>query len=47
MQRLLIQPLASLIAAGEIPGGACIRADVNQRKDKLVMRNLDTDAIAC
>jgi ATP-dependent Clp protease ATP-binding subunit ClpA len=47
IQRLLIQPLAALIAAGEIPAGACIRADVNQRKDKLVMRNLDTDAIAC
>jgi len=46
IQRLLIQPLASLIAAGEIPAGACIRADVNQRKDKLIMRNLDLDAIA-
>jgi ATP-dependent Clp protease ATP-binding subunit ClpA len=47
IQRLLIQPLASLLAAGEIPAGACIRADVNQRKDKLIMRNLDTDVIAC
>ncbi len=47
IQRLLIQPLASLIAAGEIGPGACIRADVNQRKDKLIIRNLDTDSIAC
>jgi len=47
IQRLLIQPLASLIAAGEIPAGACIRADVNQRRDKLIIRNLDSDAIAC
>ncbi len=46
MQRLLIQPLASLIAAGEIAPGACIRADVNQRKDQLIIRNLDRDAIA-
>jgi len=47
IQRLLIQPLASLIAAGAIPAGACIQADVNPRKEKLVIRNLDTDAIAC
>jgi ATP-dependent Clp protease ATP-binding subunit ClpA len=47
IQRLLIQPLASLIAAGEIPAGACMRADVNQRREKLIMRNLDMDAIAC
>jgi len=47
IQRLLIQPLASLIAAGEIPAGSCIRADVNPRRDKLIIRNLDTDAIAC
>src|SRR5258706_2147160 len=46
MQRLLIQPVASLIAAGEIAPGACIRADVNQRKDQLIIRNLDRDAIA-
>jgi ATP-dependent Clp protease ATP-binding subunit ClpA len=47
IQRLLIQPLAALIAAGEIEPGACIRADVNQRKDKLIIRNLDRDSIAC
>jgi ATP-dependent Clp protease ATP-binding subunit ClpA len=47
IQRLLIRPLASRIAAGAIPAGACIRADVNQRKDRLIIRNLDTDAIAC
>jgi ATP-dependent Clp protease ATP-binding subunit ClpA len=47
IQRLLIQPLASLLAAGEIPAGACIRADVHHRREKLVMRNLDLDAIAC
>jgi len=47
IQRLLIRPLASLIAAGVIPAGACIRADVNQRSDRLIIRNLDTDAIAC
>jgi ATP-dependent Clp protease ATP-binding subunit ClpA len=47
IQRLLIQPLASMIAAGQIDAGACVRADVNQRKDKLIIRNLDRDKIAC
>jgi ATP-dependent Clp protease ATP-binding subunit ClpA len=47
IQRLLVQPLASMIAAGEIEASACIRADVNQRKDKLIIRNLDRDSVAC
>ena len=38
LQRLLIQPLASLIASGEIAAGSRIRADLNQRKGKLSLR---------
>jgi len=38
IQRHLIQPLASAIAAGEIAPGSRIRAELNPRKDKLVMR---------
>jgi ATP-dependent Clp protease ATP-binding subunit ClpA len=48
IQRQLVQPLASLIAAGEIPPGAHIRADVVARKDKLLMREIvDSLAPAC
>jgi ATP-dependent Clp protease ATP-binding subunit ClpA len=36
----LVQPLASLVAAGEIQGGAHVRAEWVPCKQKLVMRNL-------
>jgi ATP-dependent Clp protease ATP-binding subunit ClpA len=36
----LIQPLAALVAGGEIEPGACVRAEVASGKEKLVMRNL-------
>jgi ATP-dependent Clp protease ATP-binding subunit ClpA len=38
VQRLLIQPLAGLVAAGEISPGSHIRADLSPRKNKLVIR---------
>jgi ATP-dependent Clp protease ATP-binding subunit ClpA len=38
LHRLLIQPLASLVAAGEIDPGAHIRADLDVRKQRLVLR---------
>ena len=44
MQRQLIQPLASLIATGEIGPGGRVRADLNSRKDKLVLRDVDDEA---
>ena len=43
IQRQLVQPLASLIAAGEIPPGARIRADLIPRKDKLHLREVSDD----
>jgi ATP-dependent Clp protease ATP-binding subunit ClpA len=46
--RYLIQPLASLIAAGEISRGAYIRAELSPRRDKLVMHCVEeTLAPAC
>ena len=42
----MIQPLASLIAAGEIAPGARIRADLIQRKDKLIIREIADDPLA-
>ncbi len=44
MQRQLIQPLASLMAAGEIGAGGRVRAELNSRKDKLVLRDLGAEA---
>jgi ATP-dependent Clp protease ATP-binding subunit ClpA len=41
MQRQLVQPLAGMITAGEIAPGAHVRADVNARKDKLVLRDVE------
>ena len=41
-QRQLMQPLASLIVAGEIEPGAHIRAEVGPRKEKLLMREIVT-----
>jgi len=46
MERQLIQPLASLIAAGEIQPGARIRADLLSKKEKLVMREVADDSLA-
>ena len=43
MQRQLIQPLACLIVGGEIGPGGRVRAEVNSRKDKLVLRDLDSE----
>ena len=43
IQRQLVQPLASLIAAGEIAPGARIRADLIPRKDKLLLREVTDD----
>jgi len=39
--RQLVQPLASLVAAGEIAPGAHIRADLDRKKDHLVL--IETD----
>ena len=48
LQRQLIQPLASLIASGEIHPGAHVRADVSPRKDRLIMREIGGEfAPAC
>ncbi len=46
LQRQLIQPLASLIAAGEINPGTRIRAEVNARKEKLLLREVAGDSLA-
>jgi ATP-dependent Clp protease ATP-binding subunit ClpA len=46
LERQLIQPLASLIAAGEIAPGARIRADLVSRKEKLIMREIADDPLA-
>src|SRR5579872_629159 len=47
LQRELIQPLASLVAAGEISPGTVVRAEVSARRDKLVLRGDQTLAPAC
>jgi ATP-dependent Clp protease ATP-binding subunit ClpA len=46
LQRHLIQPLAALLAAGDISPGAHIRAELNSRKDRLTMRDVDTEVLA-
>jgi ATP-dependent Clp protease ATP-binding subunit ClpA len=46
MQRQLIQPLASLLSAGEIAAGTRIRAELSPRKDKLQMREVTDDTLA-
>ena len=43
MQRQLIEPLASMITGGEIGPGGRVRAEVNSRRDKLVLRDLDSE----
>jgi len=42
--RQLIQPLAYLIAAGEISPGGRVRAEVSSRKEKLLLRYLDAES---
>lgn len=46
LQRQLIQPLASLIAAGDINPGSRIRAELNIRKEKLLLREVAGDSLA-
>ena len=46
LERQLIQPLASLIAAGEIAPGAHIRAELAPRKDRLLLRDANTHELA-
>ena len=46
LQRLLIQPLASMVAAGEIGPGSHIRAELSSRRDKLVLRAIEEEALA-
>ena len=46
MQRQVIQPLASLIAAGDIAAGAHVRVELNPRKDKLAIRIGTDDSLA-
>ncbi len=47
LQRELIQPLAALVAAGEVSPGANVRAEVGTRRDKLVFRTDQAFAPAC
>jgi ATP-dependent Clp protease ATP-binding subunit ClpA len=46
LQRLLIQPLASMIAAGDIGPGSHIRAELSPRKDKLILRTVEEEVLA-
>ena len=46
VQRYLIQPLAVLVAGGEIHVGAQVRAELGPCKGKLVLRNLVQHALA-
>jgi ATP-dependent Clp protease ATP-binding subunit ClpA len=43
LQRQLIQPLAVLVADGQIAPGMVVRADVNDARTKLVMRVSDEE----
>ncbi len=47
LQRELIQPLAALVAAGEVGPGAKVQVDVGTRRDKLVFRIDQALAPAC
>jgi len=47
LQRELIQPLATLVAAGEVSPGAKVRAEVGTRRDKLIFRVDQALAPAC
>lgn len=46
LQRQLVQPLASLLAAGEIHPGAHVRADLDRKKQRLVLAETDEPAEA-
>jgi len=46
MQRQLIQPLASMIASGDILPGIRVRVDLSPRKDKLLIRAVSDDSLA-
>jgi len=46
MQRQVVQPLASLIAAGDVSPGVHIRVDLNPRKDKLLLKTVAEDSLA-
>ena len=37
----LMQPLAAMVAAGEINPGATVRAEVGRCKEKLILRTMD------
>ena len=45
LHRVLIQPLASLVANGEINPGSLVRAELNSRKDKLILRTIADEAL--
>lgn len=47
MQRHLIHPLAALVAAGEIAAGTLVQADVDARRQKIVLRSEPALASAC
>lgn len=46
MQRQVIQPLASMIASGDILPGIRVRVDLSPRKDKLLIRAVSDDSLA-
>lgn len=45
LHRQVVQPLATLLAAGEIEAGSTIRADVNGSADKLTMKTVQPEAL--
>ena len=47
LQRELIHPLAAMVAAGEIHPGSNVRAELNGRRDKLVLRDDQALAPVC
>ncbi|MDP8982506.1 MAG: AAA family ATPase [Acidobacteriota bacterium] len=46
LHRQIIQPLASMLAAGEIPPGLCVRAEVNALRTRVVMRVEARDGVS-
>jgi ATP-dependent Clp protease ATP-binding subunit ClpA len=44
VQRLLVQPLASMVAAGEIGPGSRVRVELSARKNKLIIRAANEEA---
>lgn len=46
LERHLIQPLAVHVAAGEIPPGAIVRAELTGARTKVTMRIVDDDVLA-